>query len=209
MVKLLLTSIAFLIATSTFASGSKSHEAKNHDIKDNKAIQQFFKQPIFKSINIDNSLFTGNISKIVQDSNGFIWISGTKGLGRFDGYNIVNFTSNKEDHNAIEKDSIRTIAPDHNGGIWIAYNNSGLGHYNATNNQFSHFPHLPSDKNSPASNTIRDIVVKKNGDLWLGTTKGLDHFNVREKVFTHFLTNSEKRHANWIFDLTLDKSEKL
>jgi len=198
-IRSLLSYFALLITTSAF-----SIEYKNSEVT-----SSIFKQPIFKNVDVDNYIFSGKLYKIVQDSHGFIWFAGTKGIARFDGYNLINFTHNPNDEHSIQRDSIRTISPDHNGGIWIAYNNSGLGHYNAQTEQFTAFSHLSDNKNSPSSNTIRDIAVKKNGDLWIGTTKGLDYLNVKDKVFTHFLSKSEQRHSSWIFDLTLDKSEKL
>ncbi len=34
-----------------------------------------------------------NTSKIIQDSRGFIWLAGQNGLSRFDGEQIINFSS--------------------------------------------------------------------------------------------------------------------
>lgn len=56
------------------------------------------------------------VTQIVQDRQGFIWISTWNGLDRFDGYEFANFKSTSEEGNDIPSDRIMNmrLAPDGN-----------------------------------------------------------------------------------------------
>lgn len=48
-------------------------------------------QPAFQSIDQNNGLASNTIYDMLQDSKGYIWIAGDKGLNRFDGVNFTQF----------------------------------------------------------------------------------------------------------------------
>ena len=63
------------------------------------------------SINIENltnktGLPEGAINCIAQDSYGFIWIGTWKGLFRYDGYDVINFSAINRHFNALKIEEI-------------------------------------------------------------------------------------------------------
>ena len=76
---------------------------------------------------------TANIYSIVQDKKGFIWLSGQNGLYRFDGSQIINFSSNQKDwpipFNWINSASVmgeQLILATETKGLWLFNNNTGI-----------------------------------------------------------------------------------
>lgn len=161
--------------------------------------------PYFQSLKHKSSVFDYVNYEIAQDSNGFIWFAGYGGLARFDGYELKEFKHSSSDKNSIAEDAIRSISADNKGGLWLSLYNLGLSYYNGDTQQFRHFPHDKNNANSPPSNTIRDIIVLDNNDLWIGSKNGLSYFNQKTASFTHFTSGTDIKNDNYILDMTIDK----
>ena len=71
----------------------------------------------FTHINTSNSdISYDGISKIMQDSRGFIWIGTFKGLNRYDGTRFVTYY---KEQLGLDSDFIHTIIEDKEGNLWI------------------------------------------------------------------------------------------
>jgi signal transduction histidine kinase/DNA-binding response OmpR family regulator/ligand-binding sensor domain-containing protein len=69
-------------------------------------------------LSAEDGLLGRRISAIVQDDDGFIWISTNEGLNRFDGHKFLHFT--KESHGLLSN-QIQNLKKDDQGNIWIDY----------------------------------------------------------------------------------------
>lgn len=58
----------------------------------------------------ENGVSSDHITEIVQDKNGFIWLSTWNGLNRFDGREFVVFKTRPGDHGSLSSDRIRNVA---------------------------------------------------------------------------------------------------
>ncbi len=85
-------------------------------------LKQFF--------NVDQGLSHDEVTAIVQDSDGFIWIGTRGGLNRFDGYEFKVFNQVAGDSNSLVNPSIETLFINSKKNIWIGTKSGGLSKYN-------------------------------------------------------------------------------
>jgi ligand-binding sensor domain-containing protein len=106
-----------------------------------------------------------SIFAIHQTQDGYLWLGTGDGLVRFDG---VRFTSPEDlDGLALPKMSVRQLAEDSRGGLWIATSDAGLFRIeNGTVARFSQRDGLPS-------NNVACLFGGQRGDLWACTEGGL------------------------------------
>ena len=109
---------------------------------------------------------------LLQDHYGFIWFgSRYNGLFMYDGYDFIAYRHNPDDENSSSANSVRSIAEDQNGDIWVG-TVAGLNRLNRTTGKFQRFLHDPSRPDSPSSNYITTIFIDKAGIVWFGTQEG-------------------------------------
>ncbi len=106
-----------------------------------------------------------SILAIHQSRDGYLWLGTDDGLVRFDG---VRFTSPDDlDGLALPKMSVRQVAEDSRGGLWIATSNAGLFRIDhGTVARFSRSDGLPSDN-------VECLFPGQADDLWACTEGGL------------------------------------
>ena len=118
----------------------------------------------FKHLNIENGLSSNIITKIIEDSYGFIWIATQNGLNRFDGSNIVTFFYEPSDSGSIPNNDISSLAVDHAGNLWIG-TKSGLCRFNYETEKFEkHLQYGPGERNY-----ITSLYVDRKDIVWVGT----------------------------------------
>ncbi|MBN8706758.1 MAG: hypothetical protein J0L62_12850 [Bacteroidetes bacterium] len=135
-----------------------------------------------------NSILDNNILSIFLDRDGMIWL-GTAGggLNRFDPVNetFTHYISNFNDSEALSNITVRGIAQDSQGNIWVttAY---GLNKLNQKTGKFTRYFHDPDNTNSPSTNDLRPIVIDSNDILYMGTddAEGLNQFDIKNNQFT-------------------------
>jgi diguanylate cyclase (GGDEF)-like protein len=131
------------------------------------------------------------IVSIFQDRDGLLWV-GTEG----NGLTRINTTSREMKHfaytlnnpNGISHPTIKDIAEDERGNLWLA-TESGLDLLNRQTFEFAHYVHNPAQKGSLASSTVRSLFVDANHDLWVGNfptgLNYLDTSNLAFKTYHH------------------------
>jgi signal transduction histidine kinase/ligand-binding sensor domain-containing protein/DNA-binding response OmpR family regulator len=140
----------------------------------------------FKHLTIENGLSSNIITKIIEDSYGFIWIATQNGLNRFDGSNIVTFFYEPSDSGSIPNNDISSLAVDHAGNLWIG-TKSGLCRFNYETEEFEkHLQYGPGERNY-----ITSLFVDRKDILWVGTEHGLFTFSRSENTFQRMLSEGE------------------
>lgn len=117
------------------------------------------------------------INKIVQDSNGYIWIATDYGLNKFDGVRFTQYLHVDEDNTSLLSNNVRTLTIDKNNVLWIG-SNKGLQYYNSEENSFKTIT-FPSDLFPHVSN----IIHLHNGEIWV-TTAGEGIFSINKDDLT-------------------------
>lgn len=166
----------------------------------------------FERFGTQDGLSNNSVTGIIQDNNGFIWLSTEIGLNRFDGSHFVNFYSDPEDSNSLCNNLIWNIFYDSKGLIWLTTQN-GLSIFNPETEQFTNFFHDPEDSTSISHSALLSVTEDLKGNIWIGTSNGdINRYNPQNQNFTHFKV---PRHGNggfrpnYVVDLLTDQSGKI
>jgi signal transduction histidine kinase/ligand-binding sensor domain-containing protein/DNA-binding response OmpR family regulator len=73
----------------------------------------------FRKLSTDNILPSNIIAGVVQDKNGFVWISTSNGLARYDGVKVKLFQNIQSDSNSLPCNLIKDSRISANGIIWL------------------------------------------------------------------------------------------
>lgn len=119
------------------------------------------------------------IRKIVDDSNGCVWI-GTdhKGTFIYDYVNdrIVNLINNPESPASIASNRITTIHCDDSGIIWLGNFKKGVSYYHASFHEFI-------STNNQGGRDVASIMEDKAGNIWIGTDGNGLYIKEKQKEF--------------------------
>ena len=88
------------------------------------------KQLRFNRLSVENGLPGNNITQIIQDKEGYMWIGTDAGLVRYDGYQVKSYKLGITKSLFINK-----IYEDHSGKLWIHSDNK-LFQYNRSADSF-------------------------------------------------------------------------
>ncbi len=164
--------------------------------------------------NSENSV-SGTIMAVYEDSNGDIWLgSYLKGISKFNKktglctyFNKIpeslgdNFLSNK----------VFCLTEDKkNKTLWIGTNGAGVYSFDLNTLSFkSHFTHNPKNKNSIINNGINDIMVDRDGYVWVGTFRGISKINPLNGTVENLTENNSNIPGSIIYSILEDKSHNI
>ncbi|MGC3943829.1 MAG: two-component regulator propeller domain-containing protein [Chryseolinea sp.] len=131
----------------------------------------------------EQGLSQNNISAIVKDKDGFIWVGTGDGLNRFDGYTFLKFYHTDKDSTSLSNDVVRYLLVDEMGRLWVGTYN-GLNLYDSNTESFKTF--LATGKNPISHNTILCMMEDRTGHLWVGTYRGLNKIDLSTLTVTKY-----------------------
>jgi ligand-binding sensor domain-containing protein/serine phosphatase RsbU (regulator of sigma subunit) len=134
---------------------------------------------------IEDGLSQNQISDIIQDSNGFLWIGTQDGLNKYDGYSFKVYRHNPLDSNSISSNRIKCIIEDYMGNIWIG-TRAGLNKFIRKSAKFKTYAHDPSDIMTISHDNIEGLCQDHSGKLWIKTKKKLDMIVIEDDKLSHF-----------------------
>ena len=145
----------------------------------------------FEHIGPADGLSQINVSCIIQDHRGFMWIGTRNGLNMYDGYQFTIFNYSSQDSNTISNNQVTDLLEDKDGNIWVG-TLYGLNKYETKKGRFIRYMHNPRNPNSISSNSINKLALDSYGNLWIGTEKGgLECLNLKKNTFTHYIHSDE------------------
>lgn len=137
-----------------------------------------------------NSLCHNTVNAIVEDQSQTIWIGTANGLTRYN--------REKDCFDMLENFGVRDIlyisalCCDHEGNIWIGTSGNGLYVYNQRLKKLDSYVHNNQDAGSIVTNFVTAIVQDADKNMWIGTRRGLEKFDIQHQSFIHFEDNSKK-----------------
>jgi signal transduction histidine kinase/DNA-binding response OmpR family regulator/streptogramin lyase len=149
-------------------------------------------QKFLKSfLTVDNGLSHNEVTSIVQDHDGFIWIGTRGGLNRYDGYEFKVFNQAPGDSNSLVNPSIETLFVDSKGNIWIGTKSGGVSKYNPIRGTFKNirFNYKQESAILPG-NRIVSFNEDKSGRIFIGTNdNGLIIYDEETDSSKHFFAH--------------------
>jgi len=140
----------------------------------------------FTNFSTKDGLNDDEIMTIFEDQRGNIWIGSRRGINIFNGENFVDFT---EKHGLLEEEPVFAIIEDQKGNIWFGVYGEGIVRYTPAHQT----PEKPgendesggsfqafSSKDGLYDDTVISMSLDEDGNLWIGTEKGISRLNVRQ-----------------------------
>jgi ligand-binding sensor domain-containing protein/two-component sensor histidine kinase len=160
-------------------------------------------------INAAQGLNGSEVSWMIQDKRGFLWVMTDLALNRFDGYSFRSFPYN------INSLSTGWMTEDKNGTLWMPSRNRGLYSFDPYKETFTEYHHQPGNINSLYDNRITAMTIGRDSIVWIASpgdsASGLDKFDLKKKSFTHFTSHdidSIGLPVHFVFSLVVDKHKK-
>lgn len=129
---------------------------------------------VFDHLGTREGLSHANVSSIIQDKKGFIWIGTVEGLNRYDGYHIETYFHEDGNSLSLSHDNVWDLMEDGEGNLWVG-TDSGLNRYIRSSNSFkTYYPAGNAESElSRYHNIVRTMLQDSDGRFWVGTELGL------------------------------------
>jgi len=132
-----------------------------------------------------------NIGGLVPDAEGGLWIGvHGKGMDYFDGRHFTHFPPNPADPTGLPDAFVRPLLLDRHGMLWDCSDNSGLVRFDTHTRKFTAYLMDPNQPGSQGANWTGD-VYSDGSSVWVGSPKGLFHFDPQTGKFTRHYTEKD------------------
>ncbi len=121
----------------------------------------------FKRLTAFNNFSSNEVTRILQDKKGFIWIATQAGLYRYDGYRIRTYRDNLQQPDLLVSNQIKCIVEDHEQNIWIG-TDKGLNMLDCKTGIISKI-----DEPLLQDRAVWDIVISADNSVWVGLDVGV------------------------------------
>jgi len=150
------------------------------------------KKVSFHFLNRENGLPTNDITGILQDKTGFIWIGTREGLCRYDGSHIKVYTTGKTDQ-SISTGDIKNLILLPDGDILIGTSNN-LNRYSAQRDCFKQYKSIANDSNTLLSPVINFMAIAPEGKIWIIHNDGISLFDPKSEKFVRYSSKVKGKH---------------
>lgn len=170
----------------------------------------------FNEVNNNPGLNSIEISSIIEDSSGVLWI-GTIGDGlnffNRESETFTNFQHDYLDSFSLSSNFVISIFEDREGGLWFGTIGGGLNKLDIDGRMFTHYKHDHDNPNSLSDNWVRSFYEDSSGAIWIGTADGgLNQFDPKNERFTHYVNdplNPESLSDNHVSQIKQDSEGML
>ena len=114
------------------------------------------------------------ITTIVQDDDGFLWMGTWFGLLKYDGYELISYKPDVFDQGAVPARKISSLLQSGD-TIWIGSSDYGLCYFDRVKETFHGIPEESTD--GIGGKQVYALVSDKHGNIWTGTRHGLYRIN--------------------------------
>lgn len=155
----------------------------------------------FDQLTVEDGLSQSEVTCLLKDRQGFVWIGTKSGLNRYDGHGFKHYLHNPFDSTTISSDQIFSLHEDSRGRLWVG-TARGLSRLDPTNNRFISQVRPEKGKNL----LITALTEDYQQTLWVATHQGLTHLSLEGKILEKpFLANQlircvfqDKKKEIWI-----------
>lgn len=123
----------------------------------------------FRHLTIHDGLSDNEINDITQDSQGFMWISTSHGLCRYDGYRFKNFQCDRNSPESLPFHNIAAVSEDATGIMWVDFGFERYITLDPAKDKFVKAEDMLSNRDGITEKPAK-IFVDTEKDLWVETT---------------------------------------
>ena len=154
---------------------------------------------------------TGALFALFLDRKGLLWVGGDKGLAAIDVRTLktVTFQHDPEDAASLPAGSVRAIAQDARGNLWVGTYGGGLAKMVPGSGRFERMTHVAEDRTTLTGDRVTALLQDDDGRFWAGTTDGLNLVDTEAMTATRFVRNASDPYGlsdNHIMSLFSDRS---
>lgn len=120
-----------------------------------------------------------------------MWFATKKGLFRYNGYEMINYSYDPLDANSIPSDALETITIDTAGNIWLGSLGAGVFKFDPVHQKFTQYRHSQKEPNSLSADWVSVVKCDKQGNIWIGAGNGLDRFDPQTNSFIHYTSKKD------------------
>ncbi len=135
----------------------------------------------------------GNLYNIIQDKDGFLWLAGSDGALRYNGY---------EAEKIYPGETVSAMLQDSEGLIWMVVR-SGVAAYDKRTGQTTMYFINPNDptalsgESQVAFQKTQLLAEDKDGAIWIATQAGLNKFDKKGSKFTAYRSKATVSKTRW------------
>lgn len=153
------------------------------------------------------SLSDDQVLSLVVDQSGTLYVGTQNGLNRYDRESQL-FERIDLSVGSTKPKLINALLEDRNGRLWIG-TNAGLLCWSEDRQDIRWYQHRPNDPNSLSDNTVHCLYQSQDGDLLVGTDKGINAYRDYLNGFDRYLPADPNRHEIEVYALTEDSRQNL
>lgn len=129
---------------------------------------------MMRQLTVNEGLPENNVTDVVQDGYGFIWVSTYDGLSRYDGKTVKSYRHDPENLSTINYNRIKSLHYDDVlKELWIGTDGGGINVYDYGTDSFSRLYLTADTAPMTPENDILDMVSESEGRVWVATRKSL------------------------------------
>src|SRR4030081_966732 len=98
--------------------------------------------------------FASPVNRILQGSQGYLWLGTENGLDRYDGDSIREYRRERGNEHGLASDYIWSMAEDAKGDLWLATDGGGVARWDRRTEQFQLFRHDAQNPRTLASDAV-------------------------------------------------------
>ncbi|MFR5346310.1 two-component regulator propeller domain-containing protein [Romboutsia timonensis] len=164
------------------------------------------KENTIQNYNLEDGLIGENVKDIFVCDKNYLWIGSTNGLNLLDIENdkIIDMTDYVD-----EGSYVRYVYQGQDGSYYIGFlRDGGLGIIEPNSKETKYYKNIPNDKTSISSNRVRYINEDSKGNIWIGTSYGLNKYDPKTKVFKRY-TTIDGIANNTIYGVLVDDNDNI
>ena len=186
---------------------------RNLSIMSNKVLDYNYLTKAYKQFNNEDFF---EIKRLINDHKDNIWVGSKTGLSKISFKNnseifeIQKFNDIRDEQGKLIKSPVFAIEEDRMANIWVGYWKKGIAKisFDKQNKTYTsvNYQNKINDTNSLSNNFVRDILEDSNGDIWVGTIRGLNKLKqdaIGDVTFTSYLHDPENKNSlsnNYVLD---------
>jgi signal transduction histidine kinase/ligand-binding sensor domain-containing protein/DNA-binding response OmpR family regulator len=159
----------------------------------------------FRNISVKDGLSHSDVTSVVQDQQGFLWIGTLAGINKYDGYELKGFSNKKFLLESVFKNRINKLKLNKD-LIWLA-TEGGIDCFNIKKEEYVAITWELKSKTFKISNKVLSLFILPKNKLIVSTLKGLYVFQVIKEadgIVLKEIVVKNNRFKNGFIDIQTD-----